>query len=94
MIAATKYLTPRMLYLETERLSLYYHTKIDNVCLTENPEDENYKFSIIRDRKEKFIDVSYSDLTMSLDDFSERIIKPLLNSMLDWDRAFRMETWV
>lgn len=42
----------------------------------------------------KWIELDSSSLSISLDDFSEKYIKPLLFIQHDWDRAFKLETWV
>lgn len=81
-------LTPNMLFREAQFIAKIYHTKIDNLCL-----HDNGKLSIIRNGKEKFCNTNYEDLQLSLDDFAERYIKPVIWELLDWDRAFKLETW-
>jgi hypothetical protein len=41
----------------------------------------------------KYVQLRTSDLCMSLDDFSERVIKPLLGLCINWDKAFNPKTW-
>ncbi len=92
-----KLLNPNLIMREAQRLAVHFHLtkKYDLNCKIEYDigTDKEVLICSHNNRKVNML-FSKDDTKMSIDDFSEVFIKPLVHSLCDWDRAFRMETWI